>query len=194
MTNQADSTDPYPKKESQLFDYILLAVCLCVLACRATIPEGITSVLYAGKDFFASVVSNIVFSAALIFSALAWFAVNLYRGRFRYRSSGIIFGLFVFIVAGFLSVYVASDKRLAVTDFVMFVGVLLMAVLLVQLLTSPDRIRLVLYVITALGVMQTYECTDQFFASNELTIRQYESDPNAMLQKVGVIPDRKSVV
>jgi len=188
MASPVNNPDLRPQKGGPVFDYMLLALCLAVLACRATIPEGITSVLYAGKNIFAAVTYNAVLSAVLIFSALAWFAVNLFRRRFTYHLSGIEFGLVLFVLAGLLATYVASNKRLAIADLVLLTGTLLMAVLLVQLLSSPARIKLVLYVITALGVMQAYECSDQFFASNQITIEQYEKDPNAMLARVGINP------
>jgi hypothetical protein len=188
MISPVSNSDLRPLKGIPVFDYMLLALCLVVLACRVTIPEGITSVLYAGKNIFAAVTYNAVLSAMLIFSALAWFAVNLFHRRLTYHLSGIEFGLVLFALAGLLAIHVASNKRLAIADFVMLTGTLLMAVLLVQLLSSPARIKLVLYVITALGVMQAYECSDQFFASNQITIEQYEKDPNAMLARVGISP------
>ncbi len=188
MTSSENNTVPRTQKKNRVFDYLLLAVCLAVLACRATISEGITSVLYTGKDIFATVTYNAVLSGILILSALVWLAVNLCRKRFQYRLTGIEFGLALFVLAGFSAISAASNKRPAIADFAFLTGALLMAVLFVQLLNSPAKIKLVLYVITALGVMQAYECTDQFFASNEITIEQYQNDPNGMLNRIGIIP------
>jgi O-antigen ligase len=188
MTDLSKNSDQSRQKQVPVFDYFLLAVCLAVLACRSTIPEGITSVLYTGKDIFATVTYNAVLSAILIVSALVWLAVNISRKKFRYRVTGIEFGLALFVIAGFSAISAASNKRAAIADFVFLTGALLTAVLLVQLLNSPTKIKLVLYVITALGVMQAYECTDQFFASNEITIEQYQNDPNGILNRIGIIP------
>ncbi|MHC4596770.1 MAG: O-antigen ligase family protein, partial [Planctomycetota bacterium] len=54
---------------------------------------------------------------------------------------------------------------------------------------SQSKIKLVLAVIAALGVVSTYQCIDQFFTSNQMTIEQYEQDPQSLLEPLGIEPD-----
>jgi len=170
-----------------ILEYVLLALCLCVIACRATIAEGLTCILYAGKTIFPTVAYNVICSMVLIFSVLVWLLFGLFRRHFAYRSSGIEFGFSIFILGALLSIYVAENKRLAVIDFALLSGAILMALLLVQLLDSPARIKLVLYVVVALGAAGAYECTYQFFCGNQMMIAQYEQAPNTMLDRLGII-------
>ena len=48
--------------------------------------------------------------------------------------------------------------------------------------------RLVLIVIVALGIVSAYQCAEQFFVSNAITIEQYEKDPNMLLGPLGIEP------
>jgi hypothetical protein len=63
-----------------------------------------------------------------------------------------------------------------------------MAVLLVQILDSHSKIKLVLTVIAALGVVSTCQCAEQFFTSNQVTIAQYEQAPQTILEPFGIQP------
>jgi len=62
----------------------------------------------------------------------------------------------------------------------------LMAVLLVQILDSQSKIKLVLAVIAALGVVSACQCAEQFFVSNQIMIDQYEQAPQTILEPLGI--------
>jgi O-antigen ligase len=64
----------------------------------------------------------------------------------------------------------------------------LMALLLVQILDSPSKAKLVLVVIAALGLVSAYQCAEQFLFSNQVTIKQYEQDPKSLLEPLGIEP------
>jgi hypothetical protein len=63
-----------------------------------------------------------------------------------------------------------------------------MAILLVQLLDSQTKIKLILIVIIALGIVSTYRCSEQY-TENEHLIEMYEKDPEAALGQHRIAPN-----
>jgi O-antigen ligase len=98
-------------------------------------------------------------------------------------------GLGIFCVGAFIAGLAAADKRLAMTDITIFLVPALTAFLLVQILDSQSKIKLMLAVIAALGVISAYQCAEQFFVSNQMTIEQYQEDPQSLLGPLGIEPD-----
>jgi len=169
-------------------EYILLAVCLCVIALRTTFTESPT----VQATTFAGDISNNLYSMSistiLIFSFILWFVWSFCGKRFVYRLSGIEIGLGIFCIAAVAAGIAAADKRLAITDFVMLAAPVLMALLLVQILDSQSKVKLVLAVIVALGVVSAYRCWEQY-PENEHLIEFYEQDPNAALAQQRIVPN-----
>lgn len=176
-----------PKNKSLVFlEYVLLAVCLCVMALRTTYTEGpaLRSSILAGN--FSNNLYSLSVSAFLIFSFVLWFVWSFLGKKFVYRLTGIEIGLCIFCIAAIVASFTASEKRLAITDVAVSLAPVLMALLLVQILDSPLKVKLVLAAIVALGVLSSCQCAEQFFASNEMTIEQYEQDPQTMLEPLGI--------
>jgi O-antigen ligase len=63
-----------------------------------------------------------------------------------------------------------------------------MALLFIQILDSPSKVRVLLYFIVVLGALSAVYCAAQFLWINRLGIEQYETDPNLTLQKLGIDP------
>ncbi|MBN1807080.1 MAG: O-antigen ligase family protein [Sedimentisphaerales bacterium] len=61
-----------------------------------------------------------------------------------------------------------------------------MAILLVQILDSQTKIKLVLIIITALGIVSTYRCWEQY-PENEHLIETYEKNPDATLAQHRIV-------
>jgi len=170
-------------------EYVLLGLCLCVIALRVTFTEGPPmKSTTLGVNLGDSVYSLSV-SAVLIFSFVLWIAWSFCSNGFSYRPTGMEIGLGIFCAAAIIAGSVAADKRLAITDVAVFLAPPLMAVLLVQILDSQQKIKLVLVVIASLGAVSAYQCAEQFFVSNQLTIEQYEQAPETMLEPMGIEPD-----
>lgn len=127
-------------------------------------------------------------STVLIFSFAFWVVWSFCSGRFSYRPAGIEIGLGILCIAAVAAGFAAADKRLALTDVTVFLAPPLMALLLVQILDSPSKVKLVLVVIAALGLVSAYQCAEQFFFSNQVTIEQYEQDPRSLLEPLGIEP------
>ncbi|MFQ6035741.1 MAG: O-antigen ligase family protein [Sedimentisphaerales bacterium] len=169
-----------------IFEYVLLGLCLCVIALRSTFTESPTTRSATLPGNIGDIVYSLSVSAVLIFSVIFWFVWSSRNNRFIYRFTGIEFGLCLFGLSAIVAGFAAADKRLAITHVVMLLAPPLMAVLLVQILDSPARIKLVLAVIAALGVVSAYQCAEQFFFSNQMMIEQYEQDPETLLEPLGI--------
>jgi hypothetical protein len=178
-----------PKSRGQtIIEYILLGVCLCVLALRATLTESLTVQSTTMPANLADNIYTLSVSAVLIFSFILWLVWSFCSGRFAYRFTGMEIGLFLFCTAAVIAGFVASNKRLAITNFVTLLAPIFMAVLLVQILDSHSKIKLLLCVIAALAVVSAYQSAEQLFFSNQMTIDQYEQAPQSILEPLGIQP------
>jgi hypothetical protein len=180
--------NPSKPKLVVLIEYVLLALFLCVLSLRATLTEAPHAqsgdqMLNLGDTLYSLSLSTI-----LIFSVLLWFVISFLAGRFSYRLTGLEIGLVLLAAASVIACLVAGDKRAAITAAACFFAPPLAALLLVQILDSDRKIRLVLIVTAALAVVSTYQCADQLLVTNQMTIEQYEQDPLTMLQPLGIQP------
>ncbi|MDD5326464.1 MAG: O-antigen ligase family protein [Phycisphaerae bacterium] len=174
-------------KGQVILEYVLLALCLCVIALRATDTENPA----AQSASFTTLSDNLYtlsVSAVLFFSFVLWFIFALCSSRFSYRFTALEIGLCLLCIAAVIAGFAASNKRAAITDSLCLIAPVLMAVLLVQILDSPSKIKLVLTVIAALGVVSAHQCVEQFFVSNKAVIAQYEQNPQTMLQTFGIQP------
>ena len=171
-----------------VLEYVLLALCFCVIAIRAMYTESPSVQTTAMPVNLNDSIYSLSISTILIFSFVVWFITAFCNKRFSYRLTGIEFGLWLFCLAAVVGVFAASNKRAAITNFATLLAPILMAVLLVQLLDSQAKIKLLLAVIAALGVVQAYQCAEQFFVSNQMTIEQYEENREAVLGPLGIKP------
>ncbi len=182
-------------------EYIILAICLCVIALRITFTESptvqaatlssvLTDSMYGLPIWRTVLISSfsMFVSAALIFSFILWLVLSLCGRKFSYRLSGIEIGLGLFCAAAVISGLAAPDKRGAITDFAGLVAPVLMALLLVQILDSQSKVKLVLALIVALGVVSSYRCWEQY-SENEHLIKFYEQDPDVTLAQHRIVPN-----
>ena len=173
----------------KILDAVLLALCLCVLALRVTYTEAptaqITSTLPAS---LTDSLYSLTVSSLLLFAFVLWLVVRVYSGRLAYRVTGMESGLVLFVVAATIAAVGASDKRAAITQIAMLTSPIVAALLLAQILNTDVRIRLVLAVIVALGVVSAYQCAEQLLVSNRISIEQYEQHPEMFLEPLGIEP------
>jgi hypothetical protein len=134
----------------------------------------------------ADTVYSLTLSGLLIFAFVLWLLRGIFTGRLAYRFTGIEIGLAVFGAAAIISACGASDKRAALTQIVTLLGPIFAALLLAQILDRPGKVRLVLAVVVALGIVSAYQCAEQFFVSNAITIEQYEKSPEMLLEPLGI--------
>ena len=172
-----------------LLEYVLFALCLCVIALRTMFTESPTLRTSALPANINDSVCSLSISTVLIFSFVIWFVTGFCRKRFSYRLTGIEVGLCIFSAAAIAGIFAAANKRAAISNFATLLAPVLMAVLLVQILDSQAKVKLLLTVVAALGVVSAYQCAEQFFVSNQMTIEQYEQNREAVLKPLGIEPD-----
>lgn len=189
MTTQAkNATGRRWEVEGEKRSYGLLLLPLCVLAIRVTYTEAPTVQTMTLAGSLADAIYGLTLSGLLIFAFVGWALFRFLKGRPAYRVTGMEIGLGLFVVAALVSSIAASDKRAAITHSSILLAPVCAALLLGQILDSPAKVRLVLIVIVALGIVSAYQCAEQFFISNAITIEQYEKDPNLLLGPLGIEP------
>ncbi len=188
MTKAAISCSLSKSKGRVVLEHVLLALCLCVIAIRTMFTESPGSQSAKMPANLNDTVYSLLISTVLIISFVVWFITGFFSKRFSYRLTGMEIGLFVFSVAAIIGVFSAANKRTAITNYVTLLAPILMGVLLVQILDSQVKIKLLLTVIAALGVVSAYQCAEQFFVSNQMTIEQYEQNRQAVLEPLGIQP------
>jgi hypothetical protein len=167
---------------------LILTAGICVLVLRATFTEAPNTPVTNPLQPLSNDAISLLISMVLVVSALLWFACIFSRKGSRYRFSGIEIGLIFLVVAGIIAVFAASDKRSAITGLVTIAAPILMAAVLVQILDSTAKIKLLLTIVIALGAVSAYQCIDQFFSSNDTMIRDYMNNPDAQLGALGIKP------
>jgi len=182
------STNPtFPKSRTLIFiEYVLLALCLCVIAIRTTFTESPAMRPSTSPTNLSDSLYSLYISTALFIAFFIWFVSNVCSKKFLYRVTGIEIGLGIFIIGAIVAGFAAADKRLAITTIAVFIAPVLMAILLVQILDSQLKIKLLLATIAALGVVSTYQCAEQHLFSNQVTIEEYERSPQTFLEPLGI--------
>jgi len=161
-------------------------LCLSILALRVTYTESPTAQVLTIPGSLGDTVYSLTLSGLLIFAFVLWLLWGIFTGRLVYRITGIEIGLAVFGLAAVVSAWGASDQREAITQIVTLLGPLFAALLLVQILDHPVKVRVVLAVLVGLGIVSAYQSAEQSFLSNTATIEQYEKDPKMLLEPLGI--------
>ena len=174
------------KTQKSILEQLLLAVCLSVLALRATNSEAINISAISSWANIGDDLTSLIFTSILFVCVLLWFIRAFFNKTFIYSFTAIELPLLLFLIAGVIGIAVASHKRAAVNDFVTMVAPFLAAIMLVQILDSDSKIRFVLAVIIALACASAYRCLGQFFTETQMMVEQYEADPESMLRALGL--------
>jgi O-antigen ligase len=188
MTRKPSELCPSKSTGQRVLEYLILVLCLSAIALRTTVAEVPGGQASDQLINLPDQVYSLSISMVLIFSFLAWFVCSFCSRRFLYRLGRMELGLVLFVIAAVVSGLAAANKRAAITSSVTLLAPVLMAVLLVQILDSQAKIKLVLAVIAALGVVSTYQCAEQFFGGNQAMIEQYQQAPETFLEPIGIEP------
>jgi hypothetical protein len=181
-------TDNPKSKTVLLLEDILFVLCLAVIVLRTTFTEAPTPQSTQIQAAINDVVYSLCISAVLIFAFLLLAFAGLWTGRFSYRPSAIGIGLLILIAAAIIASFYAPNKRAAITVSLTLLAPIFMAAFLPRLLNSNAKIKILLIVITSLGIVAAWQSAEQFFVSNNIMIEQYEEDPNSILQPLGIQP------
>ena len=165
---------------------MLLGLCLCVLGLRCVVTESPVATTSAGSLNTYDLAYSLVLSFVLIAAATLWLIRAMCHRQTGYQTTGLGIGAVLLSIAAVAATLAAADTRSAISNCLIFLAPMLLCALLVQLLDSVNKIRLILIALGALGLLCTYECADQYFFTNQDTIDRYERDPDSLLQVVGI--------
>ena len=179
---------PGPVNPRRYIEWVLLAVVLIVLAIRATYGESPHTDTIDPLQPLTNTGFSVLLSGVLLVAVMAGFVMRVVDRRHGFQLTGLEIGLGLFLFAAIVSCLVASDKRAAVTDALTLATPMLAAALLVRLLDRPARIRWVLAIVVAAGLVNVMQSAQQAMASNQMLIEQYEKDPQAFLEPLGIEP------
>jgi len=165
---------------------LLFAVCVTVIALRVTITEAPGAISTGLNTIVNETIYSLAVSFIIILALLIWFTYSVCKTKFTYRITYLEIPLILLIIASALSTYFAADKRAAITASVSFIAPACMAILLVQLLDSKQKIRILLIAIAALAMASAWQSTEQFAISNQVLADQYRADPGTILRPLGI--------
>jgi len=189
-TPTTTAASPTPRPAARARDALLLLFCCSLLAARSQINES-----FARLDNLADTSPNLgqagpaapaLFAAAVLAAGLIWL---LSRPRSTtWRTTGLGLPLALLLAAAALSTAYASNRHAAALAAATLVSQVLLALLLIQLLDAPWKIRLVLATLAAGGVAQAYRCWEQYSYELPLTHSSFLADPNTVLLRHGLEP------
>ncbi|MHC4763071.1 MAG: O-antigen ligase family protein, partial [Planctomycetota bacterium] len=166
--------------------YILLTICLAVIAIRSVSIESLNINSVNRPESVSEIAYSLTISTVLILTVLIWLIWLFCRKKFVFRITTIEVGLALFCIAAVIASCFAAQKRAAITASVTTIAPIMMAVMLVQILDSKKKIKILLYTIAAAGAVGALYCLVQFFWLNSVTLAQYQNDPNAILEKLRI--------
>ena len=130
----------------------------------------------------------LLFAAAICTTALVWLLAHLRHGLLLWRRTGLFAALVIITVAGIVATCFASNRYTAIIGAINLISQIILAVLLVQLLDTPPKRRLILCVIVAAGVTLAYRCWEQRTYENPDLQAMIAADPDQALQAQGIEP------
>jgi len=186
MTNPKIKTDNSKSKTVLLLENILFICCIVVIALRATSSESPAPQASPIQTPINDTVYSLCLSGTLIFAFLLWCLAKIFSGRPPFKITVMGTGLAILLTGLILAAFCAANKRTAITSAVTLMAPILMAVMLAHLLDSHAKIKILLIVLASLGIAAAFQSADQFFIENDLLVQQYQDDPDAILQPLGI--------
>lgn len=186
MAELKNNFAPEKSRAVIIIEYILLAVCLSIIALRVTYTEPVAPHLAGRMTDMNDIFYSFSMSAFLILTFLVWAAACLFAEKFTYRFSAIEVPVVLLTTACITACFAASNKAAAVNGSVALLAGVFMTILLVQILDCPAKIKLVLTIIAALGVVCAYQAVEDFFFTNQMAIEKYQQNPQSVLQPMAI--------
>ncbi len=186
MTDKKIKIDDSKGKFLPLLENILFICCIVVIALRATSSEAPSPQGTPIQTPLNDTVFSLCLSGTLIFAFLLWCLAKIFSGQPRFNITAMGTGIAILLAGMTLAAFCAANKRVAITSAVTLIAPMLMAVMLAHLLDSHAKIKILLIVLASLGIAAAFQSADQFFIENDLMIQQYQDDPDAILQPLGI--------
>ncbi|WP_169852961.1 O-antigen ligase family protein [Anaerohalosphaera lusitana] len=167
-------------------EWVVMACFAAVVGVRGTIVESPHIRQLDPANIVGNEGASLIISAVVLCGVAVWVFGVWMRGLRGYRLTGMEAGVGLFVLAGLAATAAASDKRASMTDVITVVCPMLAAMVLVQVMDRGSKVRVMLWVLVAVGFVNAYQCADQWMSSNEMMIEQYEENPQVQLEKLGI--------
>lgn len=176
---RAPSTGATGHSAARYLEAAALLLLLAVLAFRPLLSEVYEYVplqpwLAALAPAGPGPATTILTGAAIQLAILCWLLSRLVDGRLAYRFTGLEIGWLICAAAALISCSAAGNKRAAITAASDLLLQIAAAMLLVQLLTSPARLRLVALVIVTGAAVFALKCVAQWAYEFDETRQFYQ--------------------
>lgn len=176
----------------RVFEQALLALVLAAAVLRVTVIETPHVEPTARTSALSNEAISLLMSSVFWGAAVLWVMLSASAGRLRWRRTSITGAVALFGIVGLAGVAFASDKRAALTDWAVMLSGPAAGLLAMQLFSRRETVRLFLWLLLAVGAASTYACYDKMTSSHEMLIREYERNPDAFLETLGIEPDSLS--
>ncbi|MEN6384021.1 MAG: O-antigen ligase family protein [Phycisphaerales bacterium] len=172
------------KKTASLIFFVLF---LCIIAFRLSFVENISIESFSIPGILFDNLISVLISCILLIISAAWLTIMFWKGK-EYKYTGFEAGAFIFLIAAVLSFFYASNKRASLNDSLTILAVMASAIIMVQLLNSEIKRKILLFFLIAMAVVNVFQCIDQYSTSNEMMIKEYKANPNEQLSQLGIEP------
>jgi len=182
----------------RLIETISLFILIVVIVLRPLVaesydsaPNPMTAALQTVSD--PSPVRTLVFDLAILLAAIGWLVARALGPGYRYRKTGLEWGVGLIAMAAAFSCAFAGHKRLAMNATLDWLCFPLLAIVLVQLLRERWQRRVLIAAVIATGCVQALQCIDQYFVGFDDTWAQYQEIKNDFWARQGVDLDSSKV-
>ena len=194
MTSQLQNNEITGKLWIRWVDMALLIFCAVLIAGRCQINEAFPcNRLLTGSAVNVDIaqgetVSMVVFSGLIWLAGLVWLVCHLSQGPLGWRKTSLVIPLGLLSAATVISTMAAANQHKALVASWGLLSQMVLAMLLVQLLNSSAKQRLLLCVVVATGVTVAYRCLEQYVYDMPAMMEDFARNPNAVLAAQGIEP------
>jgi len=171
-----------------IIESIVFFVLLILLALRPLVPETFSLARHGmmtaiGEVGDPSPITTILLNVTILLAATVVFFLRRREGM---RHTGLGLGTVLLVLAVVLSSIFADDRRVAINAGLDFLALPILAIALVQLLSSPFRKRLLLAVVMASALAQAVQCFEEYFIEHGETWAFYLENKDSIWERQGV--------
>ena len=180
---------------TNIVDTALFLFCCILVAGRCHIHESFPTTWRVVGPVVSVAIGQGQTTAMLTFAGLTctaafiWLATHLRSPQFHWRKTALIGPFALLTLASIISTLLASNKHTAIVAALTLLSNTLLAILLIQLLDSPTRQRLLLCAIAATGVAMAYRCWEQHHYEIPVVLNEHAKNPDAALLAQGIEPN-----
>lgn len=176
MTDRSSSTGERSRRPASALEAIVWALLVCIVAMRPLISETyeteMPALLAAAGGLASSPATTAMFGFTIwLLGLVAVIATRVKRRR--WRLTGLEIGVAILVIAGVMSFFAASNKRLALNASFDWLTYILAIFLLANLTRDRLRVAILLGALTASGLTSALRCVIFTTIEHPETVAQY---------------------